>query len=88
MTTIHTENPLSEVPLPAGAVRVYDWEDVQCGDPHRCFVGSSWVVFRDDSDGLWPPSRHKDIEVWIDGAQWPDRIEADRGYDLEVRPRQ
>ena len=27
MTTIRTENPFANVPIPAGAVEVYDWED-------------------------------------------------------------
>jgi hypothetical protein len=68
-TPVDTDDTLANVPPPAGAVRVCEWEDIKCGDPHRYFVGSSLVVYRDDSD------EHKDIEVWIDGTQRPDRIE-------------
>jgi hypothetical protein len=55
---------LANVPHPAGVTFVDDWVDVECGDPHRYFRGSSWAVERDDSD--------KDLSVLIDGAQRPD----------------
>jgi hypothetical protein len=62
---------LANVPQPAGAVRVCDWDDVEHGDPHRYFVGS--VVYRDDRDEN--NDENNDIEVWIDGVQRPDRID-------------
>jgi hypothetical protein len=39
-----TNDTLANVPPPAGAVRVCQWQDIKCGDPHRYFVGSSRVV--------------------------------------------
>jgi hypothetical protein len=57
---------LANVPHPAGVTFVDDWVDVECGDPHRYFRGSSWAVERDDSD--------KDLSVLIDGAQRPDGL--------------
>jgi hypothetical protein len=61
-----TTSNLADVPLPASAVRVCDWDDVEHGDPHRYFVGSSWVIDR--------PDHEEDLQVWLDGAQRPDRI--------------
>jgi hypothetical protein len=34
-----TTNPPTNIPLPAGAVRVCPWDDVDHGDPHRYWVG-------------------------------------------------
>jgi hypothetical protein len=36
-----TTNPPTNIPLPTGAVRVCPWDDVEHGDPHRYWVGSS-----------------------------------------------
>jgi hypothetical protein len=56
ITTTST-NPPTKFPLPAGAVRVCDWDHVEHGDPHRYWVGSSWVIDR--------PDHNEDIQVWI-----------------------
>ena len=59
-----TTTDLANVPHPAGAVKVCDWEDLQAGPEHasRYFKGSSRVIERDgDID--------KDITVEIYGAQ-------------------
>jgi hypothetical protein len=62
MTT--TTDPHTELPLPAGAVEVYDWDDFQTPTPFRYFVGSSRVVDR--------PGHGEDIEIRIDGTQHHD----------------
>lgn len=64
MTTTAVDD-LANVPHPAGATTVYDWEDVPSA-PSRFFVGSSWLVERDGED---------DVSVVINGTQWPDRTE-------------
>ena len=55
----------SHVPLPAGAVKVHEWDDrnEQVG-AFRYFTGTSRVVDRDDRDD--------DIDVLIEGTQYPD----------------
>ena len=54
------------LPDPAGATYVADWDDVEFGIDHasRYFSGSSWVVERGDQD--------RDIIVQIDGTQGAD----------------
>jgi hypothetical protein len=76
MTTITTKS-LANVPHPAGAVRVYEWEnpDQPIGaavnrihdQTSRYFVSATQVVGRSDAD---------DITVEIDGTQYADgRVE-------------
>jgi hypothetical protein len=48
MTTTTTD--LANIPLPAGAVRVHDWDDTQTPTAFRCFVGSSRIVDRPHRD--------------------------------------
>jgi hypothetical protein len=50
MTTTNTTNPYPGIPLPAGAVHVDDWYDVDTPEPARYFRGSSWSIQR--TDGL------------------------------------
>jgi hypothetical protein len=50
----------ADVPLPAGAVQVDDWDQWGC----RYFTGSKWLVERDD--------REEDIECSSTGSQHPD----------------
>jgi hypothetical protein len=70
MTTSYDDNNatpphnLVNVPLPAGSVRVYEWDDVDTGAPSRYFVGDQWVVERDESD--------RDITIRVDGTQRSD----------------
>jgi hypothetical protein len=59
----NTANPFPNVPLPAGAVNVYGWDDVEFNDPHRYFRGFTRVV-ECDTD--------KDISVLVEGTQRPD----------------
>jgi hypothetical protein len=63
MTTPTTTDPYPNVPHPAGAARVCEWDDLQAGLEHasRYFAGSSWVIERDGLD--------KDISVEIYGTQ-------------------
>jgi hypothetical protein len=64
MTTTTTNDSLANVPHPAGAVKVCDWDDLQAGTEHatRYFRGSSRLIERDgDID--------KDITVEIYGTQ-------------------
>jgi hypothetical protein len=53
----------SDIPAPAGAVEVCEWE---AEDEMRYFVGSKWVV--ESRNGF-----DKDITVCIDGIQHADR---------------
>ena len=68
--TINTDNP-ANVPLPAGCVRVYDWDPPEVtGYPtaSRYFVGTSRVVEVEQHE--------EDITVTVDGMQWSDgRVE-------------
>jgi hypothetical protein len=59
----NTPDQLANVPLPAGAVKVYDWDDIEFNDPHRYFTGTRRVVERDTDE---------DISVLVDGTQRPD----------------
>jgi hypothetical protein len=69
MTT--TTETLANVPLPAGAVRVDDWYDTGTAEPGRYFVGSSWVVERNNHH-----NRDTDIMILVDGTQYCDgRVE-------------
>jgi hypothetical protein len=55
---------IQNVPLPAGAEKVYDWHDVGTDDEGRFFCGRSWVI----EGAGW--HRH-DIRVFIQGIQRP-----------------
>ena len=48
MTTTTTD--LADIPLPAGAVRVHDWDDTQTPTAFCYFVGSSRIVDRPHHD--------------------------------------
>lgn len=65
MSTTTTIDDLANVPRPAGATEVYDWEDLPDA-PSRYFVGSSWLIERDNEDNL---------NVVINGTQWPDHTD-------------
>ena len=41
-----TTNTIPDVPIPAGSVRVHDWDDRDTTTPTRYFVGSSWEIKR------------------------------------------
>jgi hypothetical protein len=73
MTTSYddnTTNHLADVPLPAGATQVYDWDDTSTDTPSRYWRGSSWLIDANDLRGA------EDIEVFIDGVQHADgRVE-------------
>jgi hypothetical protein len=62
----------SDLPNPAGATKVYDWEPPEVtGDENgdrRYFNGSSWAIERPDdgSTGSYGP----DVTVEIVGSQW------------------
>jgi hypothetical protein len=61
MTTIDTTNPYPNIPPPAGALTVYEWEDPRPFSdalPNRYFVGTRRRVGR--------------VEILIDGTQWAD----------------
>ncbi|MDT5066734.1 MAG: hypothetical protein QOK02_2889 [Mycobacterium sp.] len=72
MTQTATATDLANVPHPAGATRVYEWEAPQAtGYPQasRYFVGSTSAIEVGDA-------HHKFIGVRIDGTQYADgRIE-------------
>jgi hypothetical protein len=65
MTTIHTENRYPNIPPPAGAVTVYEWDAPRpftADLPSRYFVGTRRRVGR--------------VEILVDGTQWVDgRVE-------------
>jgi hypothetical protein len=54
---------LPDLPVPAGAIRVYEWADVNSGTPSRYFVCGSWTVDRDGG---------RDLTVSVDGIQRGD----------------
>jgi hypothetical protein len=61
MTTTSAD-PFANVPYPAGAVRAYDWIDIDTPNPSRYWAGTSLRV--------------GDAEIAIDGTQWADgRVE-------------
>jgi hypothetical protein len=68
MTTIHTENPFPNVPMPPGAVQVDDWCD-STDSATRYFEGRTIEVD-------WPPSSRchpgKAIQVFVAGIQYAD----------------
>jgi hypothetical protein len=43
-----TTNPYPDVPLPAGATKVYDWCDIGHRDVFREFEGASYIIDRDE----------------------------------------
>jgi hypothetical protein len=59
MITATTEP--GNVPLPAGATKVYDWCDVGSRDAFRDFEGTSWIIDRDEYDSR--------LEVVVLGSQ-------------------
>jgi hypothetical protein len=62
-------DPYPDLPLPAGAAKVGDWDDP---NPWRRFYGPGWLIKRTDED---------DVEIIIVGIQYTDgRIE--RGVEL------
>jgi hypothetical protein len=67
MTTIRTENPYPNVPLPAGVHLVEDWVDIGSDSPSRYFEGLHRIVER-----RGPDRGAKPIHVYIAGAQTPD----------------
>jgi hypothetical protein len=61
MTTVRIENPFPNVPPPAGAVEVCEWDDHLFNPDHRpsrYFVGTM--------------RRVGPVEVLVDGTQWVD----------------
>jgi hypothetical protein len=54
----------TEIPLPAGAERVYDWHDVGTDDEGRFFYGRGWVIER-------AAHQRRDMFVDIQGVQRP-----------------
>ena len=54
----------TEIPLPAGAERVYDWHDVGTDDEGRFFYGRGWVIER-------AANQRDDMFVDIRGVQRP-----------------
>lgn len=62
MTT--ATNPYRQIPHPAGAVHIEDWDDADTPEPFRFFDGSRWGVDR--------PHRDSDLEVRVSGLQYHD----------------
>jgi hypothetical protein len=58
-----TANPYPNVPFPAGAVEVYDWDEYDIDHTGRYFRGFTRVVERDTDN---------DISVLVDGTQRTD----------------
>jgi hypothetical protein len=70
-TPTTTATDLPNVPHPAGASKVHDWDQIRVGGPTGYWRGSPWRIDRYDVQ-----SGAKDVEVFIDGIQHHDgRVE-------------
>jgi hypothetical protein len=64
MPTIRPNHTVHQIPFPAGAVCVDEWDDLDTDTPSRYFRGQQRIIER--------PDRDEDIEVRIDGIQHID----------------
>ena len=64
MSTI-TANVIHDLPMPAGAVKVYEWINPGTDYAFRAFDSDRWSVPCDGEYG-------QDIEVWHGGVQYGD----------------
>jgi hypothetical protein len=56
--TAPTIEPFADVPVPAGAVRTYEWEDTATSTPSRYWIGTR--------------RRVDDAQILLDGTQYSD----------------
>jgi len=62
-------SPYPDVPVPAGADKVYDWDDPSTSEAYRFFQGRVRTITADDTKNRpWS----EDITVCVEGTQDPD----------------